>query len=533
MYLVTADEMRKMDQDTIENFGLPSRLLMENAGRGATRMLIKMFPDVRGKKVGIAAGSGNNGGDGFVIARCIKEHGAHVSVFLLSEMKKIHGDAQANISLLSLLDIPVYEIPDRKIFEKHQTLLAQQEIWVDAILGTGLRSEVKGFFHHVIQFINKSQAFVFAVDIPSGLDSDTGQPHGISIQADATATFGFAKTGHMLYPGTDCTGELGVVDIGIPTPIVDAIRPKQQLLTSELVSDEYQPRFPNAHKGNTGHLFVIAGSPGKTGAAALTSLSAMRTGAGLVTLGIPVGLNPVLESQVREVMTLPLSETKDGMLHESSEQMILDFLENKKCLAIGPGLGTASGTRTLFFRILQKARIPVVIDADGLTILAENKKVLSSLNVPVILTPHPGEMARLMETTPSEIQKDRIAVSRAFALEYNVHLILKGAGTVIAHPDGSVYINPTGNPGMASGGMGDVLTGMIAGLLTQGYSPEAATHLGVWLHGSAADSLARKKGVVGFLASDVMEEIPTQITLLDRSRLKKRLSVPFLLSSVL
>ncbi len=529
MYLVTADEMRKMDRDTIENFGLPGRILMENAGRGATRMLIKMFPDVKGKKIGIAAGSGNNGGDGFVIARCIKEYGAHVTVFVLSETKKIRGDAKTNLNLLSLLDIPVYEIPDKKIFEKHHLLLAQQEIWVDAILGTGLRSEVKGFFRHVIQFINNSHAFVFAVDIPSGLDSDTGQPLGISIKADATATFGFAKTGHMLYPGKDFTGKLCVVDIGIPTPIVDAIHPKQRLLTSALVSEEYRPRTSQAHKGSTGHLFVIAGSPGKTGAAALTSLSAMRTGAGLVTLGIPAGLNSVLESQVREVMTLPLSETEDGLLHESSEQTILVFLKNKKCLAIGPGLGTALRTRTHFFKILQNVGIPVVIDADGITMLAENKKILSSLHVPVILTPHPGEMAKLMNTTPSEIQKDRIAVSRAFALEHNVHLVLKGAGTVIAHPDGTVYINPTGNPGMASGGMGDVLTGMIAGLLTQGYSPEAATHLGVWLHGSAADSMTQKKGVIGFLASDVMEEIPAQISLLDRSRLKKRLSVPFLL----
>jgi len=529
MYLVTADEMRKMDQDTIENFGLPGRILMENAGRGATRMLIKMFPDIKGKKVGIAAGSGNNGGDGFVIARCIKECGADVTVFVLSETKKIRGDAKTNLNLLSLLDIRVHEVPDKEIFEKQQILLAQQEIWVDAILGTGLRAEVNGFFHHVIQFINNSQKFVFAVDIPSGLDSDTGQPHGISIQADATVTFGFAKTGHMLYPGKDFTGKLCVVDIGIPTPIVDAIHPKQRLLTSEFIREEYQPRFSNAHKGSTGHLFVIAGSPGKTGAAALTSLSAMRTGAGLVTLGIPAGLNPVLESQVREVMTLPLSETEDGLLHESSEQTILAFLKNKKCLAIGPGLGTALRTRTLFFKILQNLKIPAVIDADGITMMAENKNILNSLKLPVILTPHPGEMARLMNVTPSEIQKDRIAAARAFALEYHVHLVLKGAGTVIAHPDGTVYINPTGNPGMASSGMGDVLTGMIAGLLTQGYSPEAATYLGVWLHGSAADSLIQKKGVIGFLASDVMEEIPAQISLLEKSRLKKRLPVPFLL----
>jgi hydroxyethylthiazole kinase-like uncharacterized protein yjeF len=528
MYLVTADEMRKMDQKTIEIFGLPGRLLMENAGRGATRIIIEKFSELKGKKVGVAAGRGNNGGDGFVIARYLKEYGALVTVFLLSEIRKVQGDAQANLKLLSSLEIPVYEVPDKQTFEKHKVTLKQQELWVDAILGTGLRSEVKGYYRHVIQFINNSQAAVFAVDIPSGLDSDTGQSCGISIQADATATFAFAKTGHMLYPGADLSGELSIVDIGIPTSMIDNIDPKQRLLTPVSVSGEYLPRLSEAHKGSAGHLFVIAGSPGKTGAAALASLSAMRTGAGLVTLGIPAGLNSVLESQALEVMTLPLSETKDGMLHESSEQNILVFLENKKCLAIGPGLGTEPTTRKLFFRILQKTRIPVVIDADGISMLAENTSVLKTLEMPVILTPHPGEMARLMNTTSSEIQKDRITVSRAFAREYNVHLVLKGAGTVIAHPDGSVYINPTGNPGMASGGMGDVLTGIIAGFLTQGYSPEASTHLGVWLHGAAADYLSKTKGVTGFLASDVMGEIPSQISLLDAGRLKKQSYVPFI-----
>lgn len=527
MYLVTADEMRRMDQDTIENFGLPGRLLMENAGRGATRMLIETFPDAKRKKLGIVAGRGNNGGDGFVMARYLKEYGISVTVFLLSESKKVQGDAKANLTLLSRLSIPVYETPDQKMFEKHKALFDRQEIWVDAILGTGLQSEVTGFYHHVIQFVNDSRASVFSVDIPSGLDSDTGQPHGISIRADATATFGFAKSGHILYPGKEYTGRLGIVDIGIPAPVVEKMSPRQGLLTPDVICKEYQPRFSCAHKGDTGHLLVIAGSPGKTGAAALTSLSAMRTGAGLVTLGIPAGLNPVLESQVLEVMTLPLHETEDGVLHESSEQSIRAALQNKKCLAIGPGLGTASTTRKLFFNILRNFNIPVVMDADAITILSENKDVLHSLEAPVIVTPHPGEMARLCSMTSAEIQKDRITVSRNFAMKYNVHLVLKGAGTVIAHPDGNVYINPTGNPGMASGGMGDVLTGMIAGLLTQGYSPQAATHLGVWLHGAAADCLSQR-GVVGYLASDVMDEIPSQISLLDRQRLKKRLQVPFL-----
>ncbi|MFH2066702.1 MAG: NAD(P)H-hydrate dehydratase [Pseudomonadota bacterium] len=528
MYLVTADEMRRMDQDAIENFGLPGRLLMENAGRGATRMFIETFPDAGQKKVGIIAGRGNNGGDGFVMARYLKEYGVPVTVFLLSESKKVQGDAKANLSLLSRLSLPVYEIPDQRMFEEHSSLLDRQEIWVDAILGTGLQSEVKGFYRHVIQFVNDSGASVFSVDIPSGLDSDTGRPHGISIRADATATFGFAKSGHILYPGKEYTGKLGIVDIGIPSPVVEKMRPKQGLLTPDVICKEYQPRFSCSHKGDAGHLLVIGGSPGKTGAVALTSLSAMRTGAGLVTLGIPAGLNAVLESQVLEVMTLPLHETEEGMLHESSEKSIRVALQSKKCLAIGPGLGTAPTTRKLFFNILRDCNIPVVMDADAITILSEHKDVLHSLEAPVILTPHPGEMSRLCSMTTAEIQKDRITVSRNFAVKYNVHLVLKGAGTVIAHPDGTVYINPTGNPGMASGGMGDVLTGVIAGFLTQGYSPQAATHLGVWIHGAAADDLSQTKGIVGYLASDVRDGIPSQISLLDKQSLENPLRIPFL-----
>jgi len=512
MYLVTADEMREMDRETIESFGIPGRVLMENAGRGATRILLEKFYDLAGKRIGVVAGRGNNGGDGFVIARYLSQKGIQVTVYLLSTRDSVKGDAAANLSLLAPLGVPVIEMPDQTVFQNYQTAMRHQDVWIDAILGTGLKSDVKGYFKEIITFINQSKKPVFAVDIPSGLNSDTGQSCGTCIRAKVTATFAFAKTGHLLFPGADFTGDLEIVDIGIPSHIARKVGPLQYCLTPGLIRGGFPFRPPDAHKGHTGHLMVVAGSPGKTGAAAMTAVSAMRVGAGLVTLGIPKSLNAVLEARTLEVMTSPLPETREGVLDETSYEPIMGQLSDKKCIAIGPGLGTADGTQALVRRIIKESRIPVVVDADGLNCLVGHTRMLKNLDTPIIVTPHPGEMARLMETTTRFIQKDRIACARDFAKKIGVHVVLKGARTVIAHPDGRVYINPTGNSGMASGGMGDVLTGMIAGLITQGQSIESAAHAGVYLHGAVADVLLEKMGPFGFLAGDVMNAIPEQIS---------------------
>ncbi|MBW2569395.1 MAG: NAD(P)H-hydrate dehydratase [Deltaproteobacteria bacterium] len=511
MYLVTAGEMQKMDRMTIESFGIPGRVLMENAGRGAVQILFDKYAGVINRRIGVIAGRGNNGGDGFVIARYLVQKGTKVTVYLLSKSSLIKGDAAANLKLLTSLNVPVIEILDRKAFLKHRSSIVHQEILVDAILGTGLKSDVKGYFREVIEFLNNLNKPVFAVDIPSGLNSDTGQACGVCVRANITATFAFAKIGQILFPGANYTGDLEIVEIGIPPYIAEEIGPRQYLLTRDMISDYLKPRPFDTHKGSMGHLLLIAGSPGKTGAATMTAMSAMRTGAGLVTLGIPRSLNPVLESQCLEVMTCSLSETIDGMFNESSFQAIVDLLPGKKCFAIGPGIGTSTETKNLVYRIIQESKVPIVIDADGLNILAEHTQILRKLKVPVVLTPHPGEMARLIKSTADVVQKNRINCARDFAEKFNVNLVLKGARTIIAHPDGRVFVNQTGNSGMASGGMGDVLTGIIAGLITQGYSPESATHIGVYLHGSAADEMAKTIGPIGFLASDVMNAIPGEI----------------------
>jgi len=511
MYVVTAAEMQAMDRQTIDAFGLPGRVLMENAGREATRFLFNQFPDLKNKRVGVIAGRGNNGGDGFVIARCLNQTGVSVTVYLLTGSKKVKGDAAANLHLLEPLGVPVIEVPDEKAFSHHQAEMADLEIWVDAILGTGLKSDVKGFFKTIIDFINGLKKPVLAVDIPSGLNSDTGQLCGTCIRAQATATFGFAKIGHMIYPGAAHTGTLEIMDIGIPPHIVESVGPRQYLVTPRIIQSCLIPRSPAAHKGSTGHLLVVAGSRGKTGAAAMTSMSALRVGAGLVTLGIAESLNAVLETQMMEAMTVPLPENRSGFLSESALDVIKNLMPGKKCLAIGPGIGRSEEIQTIICRLIGESDIPLVIDADGLNNLAGRVQVLQQAQAPVILTPHPGEMARLLDTDVAAVQQDRVTCARKFASEYAVHVVLKGARTVIALPDGRVFINPTGNSGMASGGMGDVLTGIIAGLVTQGLAPESAAYAGVYLHGAAADSLAQTLGPYGYLASDVMNALPGEI----------------------
>jgi hydroxyethylthiazole kinase-like uncharacterized protein yjeF len=511
MYLVTAQQMRDMDRLTIESFGIPGIVLMESAARGAVDTLFRHFPDVRRMKVGIAAGRGNNGGDGFVIARYLA--GAHVplAVYLFSEKKRVRGDAAANLKLLDHMNVPVHEIPDLAAFESCRGGMRDYDLWIDAMLGTGLAADVGGVLKEMIAFLNATQKPILAVDIPSGLDSDTGRPRGCCIQASVTATFGLPKIGHVVLPGSEFVGRLEVVDIGIPPVVVDEVRPNHHLLTGEMVGAWFHSRDAQSHKGTTGHLLVVGGSPGKTGAAAMTSQAAMRMGAGLVTLAIPKSLNWAMESQLTEVMTVPLPENSDQTLGLSAYGKIMGQLERKHALAIGPGLGTGGPTKSLVKRLIQTSPVPVVVDADALNALVGSLSFLRDLKVPIVMTPHPGEMARLVGKTASAVQQARVREAHDFATTHKVHLVLKGARTVIGHPDGTVHVNPTGNPGMASGGMGDVLTGMISGLIVQGLSVEQAVNAGVYLHGCAGDSLARSVGPVGFLASDVIDILPSQI----------------------
>ncbi len=511
MYVVTAAEMQAMDRMTIDSFGLPGRVLMENAGREATRVFLSHFSEFARQGVAIAAGRGNNGGDGHVLARYLFQKGYPVTVYLLCRADRVKGDAAANLRLLADLGVPVVEVPDEAAWTAHQERMRSASVWVDAIFGTGLNAAVGGFYRHVIDFINQLGRPVFAVDIPSGLDSDTGQPCGACIQARATATFAFPKIGHVVFPGLERTGQLEVVDIGIPPHIAERVGPRQFLISPEDVRNALPERPADTHKGRTGHLLVVAGSPGKTGAAALTATSALRVGAGLVTVGVARSLNPVMETLILEAMTALLPDPTPGHLGPAALEPLLALMQGKSGLAIGPGLGPEPETGELVRELIRSSPLPMVIDADGLNHLAGHLDLLKAITSPAVLTPHPGEMARLLETTTATVQKDRMACARNLAAAGRVHVVLKGARTLVAHPDGRLHINPTGNPGMATGGMGDVLTGAIGGLLAQGLAVERAARSAVYLHGAAADTLAGSRGPRGFLAREVMDALPGEL----------------------
>jgi ADP-dependent NAD(P)H-hydrate dehydratase / NAD(P)H-hydrate epimerase len=516
MYLVTSAEMQAMDRMTIESFGIPGRVLMENAGREAARVFRSHFPAVPGQSVGVLAGRGNNGGDGHVIARCLAAAGYVVRVFLLCASDRVQGDAAANLRLLSALGLPVFEVPDAQAFERNASRMKEVGIWVDAVFGTGLTHEVEGLFRQAVDFVNASGRPVLSVDVPSGLNADTGLPLGACIRARVTVTFGFPKIGLVVFPGAELSGRVEVADIGIPGPVADAVAPRQHLMRPEDVRRILPQRPADVHKGGCGHLLVVGGSPGKTGAAAMTATAALRVGAGLATIGTAAVLNPVMETLVLEAMTAPLPDGGTGCLGMPAAGALAALSRGKSCLAVGPGLGTAPETGEFVRHLVRSAGTPLVIDADGLNHLAGHLDALDGVEPPVVLTPHPGEMARLAGTAVADVQRDRIGSARKLATGHGVHVVLKGARTVVAHPDGSVFLNPTGNAGMASGGMGDVLTGAIAGLICQGVPPGEAARAAVFLHGAAADHLAATVGAIGFLAGDVLRELPSAIARLSR-----------------
>jgi NAD(P)H-hydrate epimerase len=535
MKVVTANQMRRIDQQTIEDIGIPGMVLMEHAGSAIVRTIQSQFPNCR--RIGIVVGKGNNGGDGLVIARQLSHVGQSVQIFLVSPPDHFTGDALTNLQIVQNLKLPIEHVCSETALEAMEGKIAACELIVDAIFGTGLRGGVRGDIAAVIERINAIQRPVIAIDLPSGLDADTGQVEGACIRADYTVTIGLPKRGLLLHPGAELTGQLEVADIGFPARVINAqnIRVNWTQSTANArdpcaeVCEWIPPRPRHSHKGTYGRVFMVAGSTGMTGAAALGCEAALRVGAGLVTLGIPKSLNPILEVKLSEVMTLPLPETAEGSLAFAAKSQILEFVERtSSILAVGPGLSQGPETVELIHSLIRENRTPVVIDADGLNALSQGemtvespratvKALLSSLTAPAVLTPHPGEMSRLIGSSVRELEQDRIGIAQQFApelsntSEQDITLVLKGAPTVIAGADGEVWLNSTGNPGMATAGMGDVLTGVIAGLIAQGVSSFNAAVLGVYLHGLAGDIVAQSLGMHGLMAGDVLNAIPKAI----------------------
>jgi len=509
MKVATAEQMQELDRKAIEAYRIPGIVLMENAGRGATEVISNTFPDLQKMKIAIVAGKGNNGGDGFVIARYLLNRRISVKVYLLADSKGLRGDAETNFQIFQRMKGEVISVPSSKDYQKVKKELEKFDLLIDAIFGTGLDAEVRGYYREVIDHLNTLQKPIVAIDIPSGLDANTGKPFGTAVRASLTITFGLPKIGHVISPGLDYVGKLKLVDIGLPKKLVEEERIQTYLLENDEIRGWLStPRRPDTHKGDYGHLLVIAGSVGKTGAAAMACEAALRIGAGLVTLAIPKSLNAIMEVKLTEVMTEPLPETPKQTLSLRAFSSILRLCENKKAVIIGPGIGTFKETQSLILKLIKTLNLPIILDADGLTALATQPKTLPTTNRSLILTPHPGEMAKLIRSTPKDVQEDRISISRNFAQSHHVHLVLKGHRSLIATPKGEVFINPTGNPGMASGGTGDVLTGMIGGLICQGFDILPSLQMAVYLHGLAGDEMAQELGEKSLIARDIIEKIP-------------------------
>jgi len=503
--LVTASEMNEIDRKAAEIFEISHLDLMENAGKGLSEVVLKNYPDI--KRIAIFCGKGNNGGDGIVAARYLSGK-ANVAVFLLCRRAEMSGDARAS---LEKFKGKLFEITTEEEFKKTISVAAKADVIVDAILGTGLKAELTGQYRSVVEGINNLGKKVVSVDIPSGISSDTGQVLGAAARADLTVTFGVPKVGLYLFPGSEYSGKIEVIDIGFPEALISGEGIKAGIIERSDIAPLFPARQKDTHKGNYGHLLVVAGSRGKTGAAAMTASSALRIGAGIVTLAVPKNLQPIYEMKLIEVMTEPLSEGERWSIGENALGEVLSLAEDKSAVAIGPGIVPTPAATMVMAELIKELYQPVVIDAGGIDAIISNPDVLKKAKGPRVITPHPGEMGRLLGVSSRDVQADRVGIAKRYAEENSVCVVLKGAHTVIAVPEGNVFINTTGNPGMATAGTGDVLTGMIGGLLAQGLRPEQAAIAAVYLHGLAGNMVMDEKGEYGIIATDLIEKIPYAI----------------------
>ena len=513
--VATAEEMRRADRRATERYGVPSLLLMENAGRGAADALERTLGPVGGRRVAVVCGKGNNGGDGFVVARHLLGRGARVSAWLVGRSADVHGDARVNLEALRRAGEPVTEAPEpgEAAFDRLRAELTEADVIVDAVLGTGVRGAATGAIAAAIEAINAAGIAgrpVCALDLPSGLPSDGEASIGPVVRARVTVTFGLPKLGLVLPAGAAQAGRVEIADLGIPRAWLEEGIPTA-LLEAADVRASLPLRPAEAHKGSYGHLLVVAGSVGRTGAAVLACLGALRAGTGLVTCATPASQQPVVAAQLPEPMTESLPETAARTISTKAVERVVELLGRMDALALGPGIGLDPETRTAVEMLVREVERPMVVDADALTALAGNPALCRAAPAPRLLTPHPGEAARLLGCTIAEVQADRIASARRLAAESGALVALKGARTVVADPGGLVALNPTGNPGMATGGTGDVLTGVAGGLLAQGVAPTVALGAAVYLHGLAGDLAAAARGQAGLVAGDLAEALPAAI----------------------
>ncbi len=508
MKVLTAAQMQAVDRQAIDEIGIPGVVLMENAGRCVADEIVQRFASADLPRALIMAGKGNNGGDGYAIARHLLDYGWAVQILVLAERDAIKGDAAVHLMALENCNGQVAFIADGKALMGALDDVGELTVLVDALFGTGLTKPVQGVNLKAVEWLNQQLSPVVAVDIPSGVDASTGRVMGTAVNANLTVSFAFPKIGQVSYPGAGLVGELVVTNIGIPTKVTEKVSTNCLLVGAAEARRLLPVRCQDGHKGTFGHLLVVAGSTGKCGAAVMAAEAGLRAGAGLVTLACPQSVQPGIASRLTEVMTAPLSDFR-GQANLNALGHLLSLAEGKQVLSVGPGLGLGKEAGDLVRHLIEDSELPIVVDADGLAALCGHLNILEGqLDRQMVLTPHPGEMARLTGLSVAEIQADRFSVARDFAMQNGLVLVLKGARTLIVSPDGQVCINTTGHAGLASGGMGDVLTGLIGSLIAQGLTAFDAATLGVYLHGFAADRLHSSFGDAGLLATDVIHEIP-------------------------
>lgn len=516
MKIARVSEMQNMDLEAIQKYQISDNILMENAGMAVYQTIAKRFV-IENHRFFIFCGSGNNGGDGLVVARQLHSHGAHVLVCLLDSPEKYKGAALKNWQIVKALNLPTLFSPSATELE---TSLLADDIIIDAIFGTGLTREISGYYYQIIQLINGKKNQVVSIDIPSGINGNTGNINGIAIKADYTVTFGLPKVGNVLYPGYGYQGELFVSHISFPPELYRAHQLNIQVNTLLALPE----RQPDGHKGTFGNALFIAGAPNYYGAPYFSSLSFLKAGGGYSRLAAPFSLIPSLGTKASEVVFLPQKETDKGTISLAALSELLHWSEKMDMVIVGPGLSLQEETQALVQKLIPEIKKPLLIDGDGITALSQDISLLTARQHPTILTPHYGEMSDLVKISVSEIKKDPLKAVTEFCKTYHSILVLKGAHSLIGLPSGEVYVNMTGNSGMATAGSGDVLTGTIAAMFTLGLPVDSAVQEGVLLHGLAGDLAAFQKGQDGITAQDILNYLPLALKKIREEEYKSYMS---------
>lgn len=514
MKVALPSEMKMLDKKAIEQFGIPSVVLMENAALVVANICLKKLKKLKINSVLIVAGKGNNAGDGFAVARILHNKGIYVEVVIVEPIEKIQLDALIQLKIIQNMNIAIHTI--KNFSEK----LKEFSFIIDALLGTGLVGEVREPICSIIDVINQGGKYIISIDIPSGISGETGKVLKTAIKANETVTFALPKLGLLLYPAVEYVGKLHIADISIPKKAVEEININQNMLVKKEALQLLPKRIPRSNKGTYGKLFVIAGSKNMTGAAVLACTSAYKTGVGLVYSCIPKKIMKIIQTLVPAAVEVPLEE-EYGKVCGYAFDDLEEKLKKATAIVLGCGLGTGEEVTEFVIRVLENITCPIVLDADGLNAITKNMEVFDKMKITPIVTPHVGEMSRLIGKTTTEILDDIVSTAKEFAKEYHTITVLKDAHTVIASPEGQIFINITGNESMAKGGSGDVLSGIIGGLLAQGCKPFNAAVLGVYIHGLAGDIAAKKIGKYGLMPEELASTIPDAIQYLEKSNFSK------------